>query len=187
MVTSMASNDGISGHVFIATSIDGFIARRDGGIDWLEKYVVSGEDTGYGRFMDSVDGLVMGRGTFEKAMSFDAWPFSKPVVVMSSTLSELDLPAGLAGKVRISRLSPDQLLAVLASEGWRRVYVDGGQVIRSFLAMGLIADMVLTRVPVLLGDGISLFGAMVDQIALRHVGTVAFASGLVQSKYEICS
>ena len=174
-----------TGHVFIAVSIDGYIARADGGIDWLEKYAAGGEDTGYDAFMDSVDGLVMGRGTFEKALSFGAWPFAKPVVVLSGTLSQGEVRADLTGKVRISSLAPRALMQSLAVEGWKRAYVDGGKVIQSFLKEGLISDMILTRVPVILGSGIPLFGQTEGDVALRHTRTITFASGLVQSRYEL--
>jgi dihydrofolate reductase len=174
-----------TGHVFIATSVDGYIARADGEIDWLTEYETGNEDTGYDAFMDSIDGLVMGRGTFEKALSFGAWPFKKPVIVLSQNLSQNELRADLDGKVRISSLAPSPLMHALAAEGWKRAYIDGGKVIQSFLKEGLISDIVLTRVPVLLGDGISLFGRMEGDVILRHTETIAFASGLVQSKYEV--
>lgn len=174
-----------TGHVFIAASLDGFIARADGDIDWLTPFATGGEDTGYDAFMASVDGVVMGRGTFEKVLSFGAWPFSEPVIVSSRTLSQNDLRADLDGKLRISSLAPRPLMEALAADGWKRAYVDGGKLIQSFLREGLISDIILTRIPVLLGEGIPLFGKMDGDITLRHVETRTFASGLVQSKYSI--
>ena len=174
-----------SGHVFIAASLDGYIARADGGIGWLDKYAAGGEDTGYNAFMASIDGVVMGRGTFEKVLSFGAWPFRKPVIVLSRTLMQSEVRADLDGKVRISTLTPKSLMDGLAAEGWRRAYIDGGKVIQSFLREGLIADIILTRVPILLGNGIPLFGETQDDVSLRHVETRAFNSGLVQSRYDI--
>ncbi|WP_441235529.1 dihydrofolate reductase family protein [Bradyrhizobium sp. 930_D9_N1_4] len=186
MATTLnTSSKRTTGHVFIATSVDGFIARPDGDIDWLTGYAATGEDTGYDAFMATIDGLVMGRATFEKVLSFDSWPFSKPVIVMSRTLSQGDVRAGLDGKVRISSLAPRRLMEALAVEGWRRAYVDGGQVIQSFLQDKLISDLVLTRVPVLLGEGLPLFGRLTTDLPLRHVETTTFASGLVQSRYEL--
>jgi len=186
MVTTLTtSSKKTTGHVFIAASVDGFIARSDGDIDWLTRYAAAGEETGYDAFMASIDGLVMGRATFEKVLSFDAWPFSKPAVVMSRTLSQGELRADLDGKVRISSLAPQPLMQALASEGWSRAYIDGGRVIQSFLQEKLISDIVLTRIPVLLGDGIPLFGRLADDLPLRHVETTTFASGLVQSRYEL--
>lgn len=175
----------ITGHVFIAASLDGFIARKDGDIDWLTEYSDEGEDYGYSAFMTTVDGLIMGRGSFEKALTFDSWPYEKPVVVMSRSLRSEDMPGHLKSKVRISRLSPKALMDDLEGQGWRRAYVDGGKVIQSFLAEDLIEDILLTRVPALIGDGLPLFGATPRDIKLEHVETKAFPSGLVSSKYNI--
>jgi dihydrofolate reductase len=175
----------ITGHVFIAASLDGFIARPDGGIDWLNPYAATGEDHGYHTFMKAMDGIVMGRGTFETALSFGGWPYEKPVTVMSTTLTEKDLRPDLAAKVQIETASPEAVMAKLAAHGMRRVYVDGGKLIQSFLRTGLIAELVVTHVPILLGQGVPLFGALAHDVALRHLGTASFPSGLVQSKYEI--
>ena len=148
-----------TGHVFIATSLDGFIARRDGDLDWLLKYSAEGEDNGFAAMMASVDGLIMGKGTFQKVLSFDQeWPYEKPVVVMSRSLKDADIPDYLSGRVRLSDAMPKALMNQLSAEGWNRAYVDGGNVIQSFLAEGLIEDILLTRVPVLIGEGLSLFG-----------------------------
>lgn len=155
-----------TGHVFIATSLDGYIARADGRIDWLPLEADPGEDYGYHAFMESVDGLVMGRNTFETALGFGEWPYRKPVVVMSRTLAGSGPRADLKAKVEISRQSPRQLMDELAARGWRRVYVDGGMVIQSFLREGLIADIVLTRIPILLGEGRPLFGGPAKDVEL---------------------
>lgn len=174
----------ITGHVFIAASLDGYIARPDGDIDWLGKRGDEGEDYGYAAFMASVSGLVMGRGAFEKVRSFDEWPYQKPVVVMSQSLAPGDIPDALQDKVRLSKLSPAALMSQLEGEGWRRVYVDGGKVIQSFLADNLIEDMIITRIPVLLGEGLPLFGATPGDIEFDHIETKAFPSGLVSSRYR---
>ncbi len=179
----MTSQLAITGHVFIAASLDGYIARGDGDIDWLNPYAKAGEDHGYPAFMNSMDGIVMGRGTFDKVLSFDGWPYDKPVIVMSRSLK--DLPAPLIGKATIAAQSPETVMENLAAQGMRRVYVDGGKIIQSFLRGKLIADMIVTHIPVLLGSGIPLFGEQDGDIGLRHVGTASFPSGLVQSKYEI--
>ena len=174
-----------TGHVFIAASLDGFIARRDGNLDWLMKYNVEGEDLGYNAMMASVEGLIMGKGTFQKILSFGEWAFKKPVVVMSRSLKETDIPDHLDGKVRLSDAPPRALMNQLSTEGWSRVYVDGGKVIQSFLAEGLIKDILLTRVPILIGEGLPLFGAIPDDITLEHLETKSFPSGLVSSKYRV--
>ena len=183
----------VSGHVFIAVSVDGFIARTNGSIDWLEparsepSREAASEDYGYDRFLAEMDSIVMGRGTFEKALTFGAWPYTKPVLVLSSTLSDQNLRSDLQGKVRIANFSHSELLTALSSKGWRRVYIDGGKVIQAFLRAGLVADLVVTRIPILIGDGIPLFGSLPADIHLKHIGTTAFASGFVQSKYGIVS
>jgi len=175
----------ITGHVFIAASLDGYIARNDGDIEWLIPYSEMGEDHGYHAFTDSIDGIVMGRGSFEKALTFSTWLYDKPVIVMSRSLK--DVPGPLASKVTIASQSPEAVMQDLAAQGMRRVYVDGGKIIQSFLRARLIADMIVTHVPVLLGSGIPLFGEQESDIALRHVSTTSFPSGLVQSKYEIAN
>ncbi|HKU97553.1 MAG TPA: dihydrofolate reductase family protein [Vineibacter sp.] len=175
----------ISGHVFIGTSLDGFIARADGDIAWLDTYAGTGEDHGYDALMTLVDGLIMGRATFEKVLTFGDWPYTKPVIVMSASLAPAALPGDLVGKVRLSAEQPRAVMNGLALEGWRHAYIDGGRLIQSFLRDGLIDDMIVTRLPVLLGSGIPLFGPLDRDIPLRHVETKTFASGLVQSKYAV--
>jgi dihydrofolate reductase len=175
----------ITGHVFIATSLDGFIARTDGKIDWLLSRDAPDEDHGYQDFIKDMDGLVMGRGSFEGVASFEPWPYDKPVVVLSKTLASSPVPDHLAGRVRFLDMTPKTVMEMLAKQGWRRVYVDGGQIVQSFLREGLIADMVVTQVPVLIGEGRSLFGPISGDIPLTHVTTQAFPSGLVQSRYRI--
>ncbi|NIA68161.1 dihydrofolate reductase [Pelagibius litoralis] len=174
-----------TGHVYIAVSLDGFIAAPDGGLDWLMKQPTEGEDHGYDDFMDSVDGLVMGRATYEKVLTFGAWPYAKPVVVLSRSLAARDLREDLVGKVRIVGDSPKQVMDALSKEGWRRAYIDGGQLIQAFLRENLISDLVLTRIPILLGSGIPLFGRLDEAVDLKHVKTVDYPSGLVQSTYQV--
>ncbi len=166
--------------VFIATSLDGYIAREDGGLDWLP---VSAEPHGYEELMASVDALVMGRKTFETVLGFGQWPYgSKPIVVLSSR----ELGATPEGAV-LERMGgePQEVVARLAERGMQHVYLDGGETIRRFLRAGLVDRMILTRVPVLLGSGVPLFGGTGGDIRWKHVGTRAFPSGLVQSEYEV--
>ncbi|WP_414898220.1 dihydrofolate reductase family protein [Rhodovulum sp. YEN HP10] len=179
----------ITGHVFIATSLDGFIARDDGDIGWLLERDAPDEDHGYDAFIAGIDAILMGRGTYETIRAVRPWPFAHPVVVLSQTLTQDDLPEDLSrepgNKVRVLGLSPDAAMRLLHSEGHRKVYVDGGRVIQSFLRAGLIADMVVTTVPVLLGAGRRLFGPVAGDIPLHHQETKSFPSGLVQSRYRI--
>lgn len=173
-----------TGHVFIATSLDGFIARLDGGLDWLQVANSAGEDHGYETFMEKMDGIVMGRATFDIALSFDPWPYNSPLLVLSKKLDPADIPPHLAGHVTVVR-SVSQALALAQHKGWQRIYVDGGATITAFLAANAISDMVITRIPVLLGNGLPLFGPLSTDISLRHVETRSFPSGLVQSSYKV--
>eukprot|EP01031_Cornospumella_fuschlensis_P037907 gene37907-46052_t len=156
--------------VFIATTLDGFIARKNGDIDWLDKAnekVPAGEDCGYQEFMDSVDALVMGRNTFEKVLTFGDWPYaSKPVHVLSSQKA-LAIPESLHDKVFHTNDAPHELLKRLTAEGHKRVYVDGGRTIQSFIRCGLISDFTITIIPILLGEGISLFDKLDKEVPLK--------------------
>ncbi|MBL4870411.1 MAG: dihydrofolate reductase [Robiginitomaculum sp.] len=174
-----------NGHVYIATSIDGFIARPNGDIDWLMRQSTKGEDHGYDDFMASVDGLVLGRKSYEKVLSFGAWAYKKPVVVLSRTLSSADIPVHLQDKVTISNATPHEMMHTLSKQGWKNAYIDGGQLIQSFLRSGLIQDIILTHVPILLGKGIPLFGDIEHDVDLQHVSTESYPSGLVSTKYKV--
>lgn len=174
-----------SGHIYIATSLDGFVARKDHSLDWLMKQDTMGEDMGYDAFIGHMDGLVMGAGSYRTVAEFDDWPYQKPVVVMSSTLTEADLPARLKGKVRFTTLSPAALMTELAANGWTRAYVDGGRLIQSFIREGLIEDLVVTVVPILIGEGMSLFGSVKKDVDLDMVSTQSFKCGMVQTHYRI--
>lgn len=180
------ASDKAFGKVFIATSVDGFIARPDGSLDWLPASEAGGgEDYGYAAFMSTVDGIVMGRSTYESVLGFDAWPFEKPVVVMSRTLAAGDVPRHLSGRLRITDAQPAQLAAGLRAEGWRHAYIDGGAVIRAFLAVGEIGEMTLTRVPVLIGAGRPLFGDIGCDLRLDCLGSQAYANGMVSTRYRV--
>jgi len=174
----------VSGHVFIATSLDGFIARPDGDIGWLLARDDPSEDHGYRDFIADKDWIVVGRGSYEKVREFDPWPYDRPVLVLSRQLAGTPVPAALAGKLAFSAAAPREAMAELARRGARRVYVDGGQVVQSFLRAGLIEDMVLTMVPVLVGAGRPLFGALPQDRDLALVASRSFPSGLVQSTYR---
>lgn len=172
-------------HVFIATSLDGFIARPDGDIGWLLARDNPAEDHGYSGFIADKDMIVMGRGSYEKVLTFDAWPYDRPVLVLSERLAGMPVPGALEGKVRFARLTPKQALEELERQGVRRIYLDGGRLVQSFLREGLVADMVLTTVPVLIGSGRALFGALARDIDLQLVSSRSFPSGLVQSTYRL--
>lgn len=173
--------------VYIATSPDGFIARRDGAIDWLNEtnaVVPEGEDCGFMAFMDSVDTLIMGRKTYEQILSFGQWPYGDtPVVVLSH--NSIEIPSHLSDTVSHSTESPAALLKLLAAHGVKHVYVDGGSTIQGFLAESLIDEITITRIPVVIGEGIPLFAPMPRDIKLIHLSTTAYEFGFVQSRYSV--
>lgn len=169
--------------VYIATSLDGFIARPNGDLDWLAGET-PGEDYGYAAFMASVDVLVMGRKTFEKALTFEAWPYAGKRVLVLSTGTPA-VPKAIAGGVEVISLAPRALVERLSGEGVSHVYLDGGSTIQRFLAAGLIDEITLTRIPVLIGEGIPLFGHLDRDVRLEHAETRAFESGFVQSRYRV--
>jgi dihydrofolate reductase len=168
--------------VFVGTSLDGFIARPNGDFDFLP--AGGGEPHGYDEFIASVDAIVMGRKTYETALTFGAWPYgAKRVVVLSRR--PVDLTAAASGVVEQMAGPPAEIVARLAASGARHLYVDGGNTIQGFLRAGLIQRLIITRVPVLIGEGIPLFGALARDVRLRHVATRHYPSGLVQSEYRI--
>lgn len=177
----------VTTHVFIAVSLDGYIARQDGDIDWLLQRDDPTEDHGYAAFIADKDWIVMGRGSYEKAVTFDQWPYDRPVLVLSRQLSDIAIPEALKGKVQLSSRTPGEVLADLALQNAHRVYLDGGLVIQSFLREGLVADMIITTVPVLLGAGKPLFGSLTRDIDLTLLSSRSFPSGLVQSHYRLTS
>jgi dihydrofolate reductase len=168
--------------VFVGASVDGFIARPNGALDFLPEG--GGEPHGYTEFIASVDAIVIGRKTFETVLAFDAWPYGdKRVVVLSSR--PVDFSAVRGGVVEQMAGPPADIVSQLAASGVHRLYVDGGITIQRFLRAGLIQRLVITRVPVLIGDGVPLFGTLPRDIRLRHVATRHYPSGLVQSEYHV--
>ena len=170
--------------VFIGISVDGFMARPNGDLDFLPEG--GGEPHGYDEFMASVDALVIGRKTFETVLTFAKWPYGdKRVVVLSSR--PLDLSAVRGGVVEQMAGPPSEIVSKLAASGAHHLYVDGGITIQGFLRAGLVQRLIITRVPVLIGDGIPLFGALPRDVRLHHVATKHYPSGLVQSEYQIAA
>jgi dihydrofolate reductase len=168
--------------VFIGTSVDGFIARPNDDLDFLPPG--GGEPHGYNEFMASVDAIVIGRKTFEKVLTMADWPYGdKRVVVLSSR--SVDLSAAGGGVVEQMAGPPAQIVSQLAASGAHHLYVDGGITIQRFLRAGLIQRLIITRVPVLIGEGVPLFGTVPHDIRLRHIATRHYPSGLVQSEYHV--
>ena len=168
--------------VFIGTSLDGFIARRSGTYDFLP--ADGGEPHGYVEFMAGIDTLVIGRKTFETVLPFSEWPYAgKRVVVLSS--QSLDLSKVRQHRVEQMAGEPRDIVARLEASGAKSLYVDGGDTVQRFLRAGLIQRLIITRVPVLIGDGIPLFGMVPRDITLEHVATTSYRSGLVKSEYRV--
>jgi dihydrofolate reductase len=168
--------------VFCGASVDGFLARSNHALDFLE--AGGQEPHGFEEFYGSVDVVVIGRKTFEVVLTFGEWPYgSKAVVVLSSR--PLDFSSIKGGAVEQMSGEPAEIAAQLKARGFQHAYIDGGVTIQRFLAAGLIDRMIVTRVPVLIGEGIPLFGPVPRDIELRHVATRCYKSGLVQSEYEL--
>jgi len=168
--------------VFVGTSVDGFIARSNGDLDFLPPD--GGEPHGYVEFMATVDALVIGRKTFETVLAFPTWPYGDKLVVVLSG-RPLDFSTVRGGRVEQMSGAPAEIMAKLSTRGVNHVYVDGGITVQGFLRAGLIQRLIVTRVPVLIGSGIPLFGTLPHDMRLRHIGTRHYPSGLVQTEYQI--
>lgn len=173
--------------VFIATSLDGFIAREDGGIDWLptpDTESDGGEDYGYNSFIKTIDAIVMGRNTYELVLTFDEWYYGEiPLFVL--TTKGVDIPDRLSKTVSQTSGNPHEIVKELADKGYHNLYVDGGKTIQGFLNADLIDEMTITTIPVLIGNGIPLFGSTDHDIHLEHVQNSSFSDGLIQHKYKV--
>ena len=168
--------------VFCGVSVDGFLARTNHALDFLH----GGEQAphGFEEFYGSVDVVVIGRKTFEVVLTFGKWFYGeKPVVVLSG--HPLDLSSVKGGVVDQMLGEPAKIVAQLKARGSKHAYIDGGITIQRFLAAGLIDRLVITRVPILIGAGIPLFGPVPRDISLRHVATRCYSGDLVQSEYEV--
>lgn len=173
-----------SNKVFIATSMDGYIADKDGKVNFLETFPAPpGDDMGYAEFMSGIDAIVMGRNSFETVLVFNIpWPYSKPVFVWSNTLHAL--PESLPFNVSIVRGTVEEILQTIHPKGYKTLYIDGGKTIQSLLACDLIDEMTITTVPVILGDGISLFGKVDGMKKFIGISSKVYPNGLVQNMYQ---
>ena len=169
--------------VFIATSLDGYIADKDGNIDWLNSTSNPNQiDMGYSSFMDNIDALVMGRTTFETVCSFDMdWPYQKPVFVLSNSMSEI--PENLKKRAFLINGELESILHEIHSKGFNRLYIDGGATIRGFLKQDLIDEMIITIIPILLGGGIKLFSDQENQLHFKCTQTQIFLESIVQHRF----
>ena len=172
----------MSNIIYIATSIDGYIAKPDGGIDWLlEIPNPDHSDYGFADFMNRIDGVVMGRKTYESVADFAEWAYTKPVFVLSNSLAVL--PGKWASKTEIIKGEPNEVIAALHARGINNLYIDGGKTIQSFLSLDLVDEMIITKIPILLGDGIPLFNTSNLELKFEHVETDVYTGGLVKSRY----
>ena len=172
----------MTNYVYIATSLDGYIATPDGGIDWLMDIPnPEGSDHGFSDFMEGIDALVMGRNTFEVVHSFGQWPYTKPVFVLSSSLKSL--PEEYSGKAELMKGTPSDIIKELNERGYGNLYIDGGKVIQSFLNEDLIDEMIITRASMLLGKGIPLFRDIKQPLKFRHKKKIVLNEHLVQDHY----
>lgn len=180
--------------VFIATSVDGYIASKDGGVDWLASAgdqsadMSINPDLGFNQFISTVDCMIMGRKCMEviAAMNLTAqqWPYGElPIYVLSKSVTSA--PASMHGKVRIHAGDIPSLLNKLTEQGLQHAYVDGGATITSFINLQLINEMTITKAPILLGDGIPLFGKLTKHITLKNAQASSYPNGFIQEKYQL--
>jgi dihydrofolate reductase len=174
----------MSNIVFIAVSLDGYIADKDGGVDWLHSIPnPENSDMGYVDLIGRIDALVMGRKTFEKVCSFDCdWPYSKPVFVLSNSMKSIT--EGYEGKAETIKGSLSEVIESIHQKGYKHLYIDGGMTVQSFLKEDLIDEMTITVIPIILGGGIPLFGELPKPIAFEHVKTEVFLNAIVQNHYR---
>ncbi|WP_281648183.1 dihydrofolate reductase family protein [Parendozoicomonas sp. Alg238-R29] len=174
----------MSAKVFIGISLDGYIADRDGGLNFLtDPPNPNNLDYGFVEFMLKIDGLVIGRKTFEAIRkSSPRWPFSKPTFVLSKTLKAA--PEELKGKVEVFAGTPHEIVRAMKMKKSNRLYIDGGLVIRSFLDEDLIDEMTIIQMPVLLGGGTKLFGTLTSHMEFEHINTEIFQNGLIKTRYK---
>jgi dihydrofolate reductase len=170
------------GIVYIATSLDGYIARKNGNLDWLmERPNPENSDYGFSEFMERIDGILMGRNTFETIVAFGQWPYTKPVFVLSSKLNRV--PDDYLEKASIVSGDPKEIIQDLKNKGIEKLYIDGGKTIQSFLKQDLIDELIITRVPIILGSGIPLFTDMDQEMKFRLKDTEILNEDLVKSTY----
>lgn len=181
-MTAFACEAAMKCSVFIGTSVDGFIARPNGDLDFLPPD--GGEPHGYTEFIATIDVIVIGRKTFDTVLSFPEWPYGKKQVVVLSN-RKLDLSSIRGAVIEQMSGTPAEIVSHLTKRGFQHAYIDGGMTLQGFLRAGQIQHLTITRVPVLIGQGIPLFGALPQDLKLRHIATESYKSGLVKTEYEL--
>jgi len=172
----------LTNYVYIATSLDGYIAGPNENLNWLDNIPNPDKnDYGYSEFIKNIDAIVMGKNTYQKVLTFGKWPYNKPVFVLSNSLP--NIPKDLIGKVEVIKGDIKKLIRQLTEQGFKNLYIDGGQTIHSFLKEDLIDEMIITIIPILLGDGIPLFHRLDQQLKFKHKNTKSYNNNLVKSHY----
>lgn len=166
---------------FLAVSLDGYIAGPDGSLEWLQPY--SSGDYGYTEFISRIDAVLMGRGTFEKVITFDDWPYKIPVFVYSGTIQKI--PDKISGKAHLQSGYPAEVLRNLENKGFKNIYIDGGKTVSSFISEGLLNHLILFRMPDILGGGIPLFGGIKGPLRLETVSSETMGAGAVRTHYRL--
>ena len=173
----------MANYVYIATSLDGYIATTNGGIDWLTEIPnPDNSDYGFSEFIEKIDAIIMGRNTYKKVLSFNEWPYIKKVFVLSNSLKKVSKRTEEKAEIIHGELK--SVLTDLNRKGYHNLYIDGGKVIQSFLQEDLIDEMIITRIPVLLGEGIPLFGKLKKPLRFTEVKTEILNDLLVKSYYK---
>jgi len=168
--------------VYIGTSLDGFIARKDGDIEWLVQFANEEAIQAYKEFINKIDAIIIGRGTFEKVLSLPTWPYEKEVFVLSTSITQV--PDIKKEKVAVLSMRPRELLKYLSDKGFSSIYVDGGKVIQDYLKEDLVDELIISKAPIILGSGIPLFNYLDNELQFEHIRTKVQSNGLVRSYYE---
>lgn len=170
--------------VFIATSIDGFIADKNGNIDFLNSIPnPDQQDMGFVEFTSKIDALVMGRTTFETVCGFGGiWPYQQHVYVLSNTLTEV--PDDFKDKASVVNGPILQVVEKIHQNGHLRLYIDGGSTIQSFLKEDLIDELIISTIPIILGGGHPLFSELNTPLNFEFIETKTFLNQITQTKYQ---
>ena len=173
---------GVMCSAYLGMSLDGFIAGPNGELDWLEQVdVIDGEDFGYVAFMGSVDALIMGRRTYEIVANMPIpWPYTLPVVVMSSSVTAIP---GEIAPLEVFAGTPAEMVQEARNRGWSKLYIDGGLLVSSFVNERLLDELIVSVLPVALGSGTALFAGLDGHHWLKHEETTTFSNGMVQLRY----
>ena len=172
----------MKGSVYIGVSLDGFIARENGDIEWLEEFGDEEAIPAYEDFIKKIDVFVIGRGTFETVLSFPSWPYTLDVILLSTTIKQV--PEKFADKITLLSMKPKEVMAYLSDKGYSNAYIDGGKVIQGFLNDDLIDELIISKLPILIGSGIPLFGHLDVDLRFTHIKTEVHKNGIVRSHYE---